>query len=44
MSLLEADPKWKKYTKLVDQSLSSFDEMKEWADFIAFLSRFLKVS
>lgn len=39
---LSADPKWKKYTSLVDKSLASFDSVKEWADFISFLSRLLR--
>jgi hypothetical protein len=39
---LSSDPRWRKYTALVDKALASFDAVKEWADFIAFLARLLR--
>ncbi|KAF8588312.1 hypothetical protein K439DRAFT_1629769 [Ramaria rubella] len=39
---LNADPKFKKYTMQVERSLQTFDNVHEWADFIAFLTRLLK--
>jgi len=39
---LSSDPRWRKYTALVDKALASFDSVKEWADFIAFLARLLR--
>jgi len=38
-----SDPKFKKYTQQVERSLSSFDNVQEWADFISFLKQLLKV-
>ena len=38
-----SDPKFKKYTHQVEKSLSSFDNVQEWADFISFLKQLLKV-
>lgn len=43
-SLLASDAKYKKFAGMVDKSLSSFEQVNEWADFISFLSRLLKVS
>lgn len=43
-SLLANDAKYKKFAGMVDKSLSSFENVNEWADFISFLSRLLKVS
>lgn len=37
-----SDPKYKKYAQQVDRCLSSFDNVHEWADFIAFLKQLLK--
>ncbi|KAA1471434.1 hypothetical protein DENSPDRAFT_893964 [Dentipellis sp. KUC8613] len=37
-----SDPKYKKYTQQVEKCLSSFDNVHEWADFIAFLKNLLK--
>lgn len=42
-TLQQSDPRFKKYTAAVDKCLASFDSVSEWADFIAFLSRLLKV-
>jgi hypothetical protein len=38
-----SDPKYKKYAQQVDRCLNSFDNVHEWADFIAFLKQLLKV-
>jgi len=43
-SLLASDAKYKKLAAAVDKSLASFENVNEWADFISFLSRLLKVS
>jgi hypothetical protein len=43
-SLLASDAKYKKLAAAVDKSLASFESVNEWADFISFLSRLLKVS
>jgi hypothetical protein len=43
-SLLANDAKYKKLAAAVDKSLASFESVNEWADFISFLSRLLKVS
>lgn len=40
---LSGDPKFKKYTQQVDKCLATFDSIHEWADFIAFLTKLLKV-
>ena len=40
---LAADSKYKKYTQQVDKCLATFDSAHEWADFIAFLTKLLKV-
>jgi len=42
-SLLATDAKYKKYAAKVDRCLQSFESVNEWADFISFLSRLLKV-
>lgn len=39
-----ADPKFKKYAQAVEKCLATFDNVHEWADFIAFLSKLLKAS
>ncbi|KIJ53578.1 hypothetical protein M422DRAFT_73885 [Sphaerobolus stellatus SS14] len=39
---LNADPKFKKYAAQVDKCLQTFDNVQEWADFIAFLTKLLK--
>ncbi|SPO39006.1 related to DOP1 - strong similarity to developmental regulatory gene, dopey (dopA) [Pseudozyma flocculosa] len=39
---LYSDPKFKKYSNLVERTLATFDSVSEWADFISFLSRLLK--
>ncbi|KAG8901217.1 hypothetical protein FRB99_005472 [Tulasnella sp. 403] len=39
---LSTDPKFKKYTQQVDKCLASFENVHEWADFIAFLTKLLK--
>jgi len=41
--MYQSDPKFKKYTQQVERSLNSFDNVHEWADFIAFLKQLLKV-
>ena len=45
---LATDPKtrkdWAKFTQLVDRTLQSFESVSEWADFITFLGKLLKVS
>jgi hypothetical protein len=40
---LANDPKYKKYVAQVDRCLATFDNVHEWADFIAFLTKLLKV-
>ena len=42
-SLLASDAKYKKFAAQIDRCLQSFDSVNEWADFISFLSRLLKV-
>ncbi|KAL1409508.1 hypothetical protein Q8F55_003491 [Vanrija albida] len=42
-SLLASDAKYKKFAAQVDRCLQSFESVNEWADFISFLSRLLKV-
>ncbi|QRW09045.1 hypothetical protein RhiLY_08044 [Ceratobasidium sp. AG-Ba] len=39
---LANDPKYKKYVSQVDKCLATFDNVHEWADFIAFLTKLLK--
>lgn len=39
---LAQDPKYKKYVAQVDKCLVTFDNVHEWADFIAFLTKLLK--
>ncbi|KDN49150.1 hypothetical protein RSAG8_02503, partial [Rhizoctonia solani AG-8 WAC10335] len=39
---LANDPKYKKYVAQVDRCLATFDNVHEWADFIAFLTKLLK--
>lgn len=41
---LQSDPKFKKYAANVEKALGAFENVAEWADFIAFLTRLLKVS
>ncbi|KAK4703671.1 hypothetical protein P7C70_g2546, partial [Phenoliferia sp. Uapishka_3] len=36
---LAADPKYRKYSSLVEKTLQSFDQVNEWADFITFLGQ-----
>lgn len=43
-SLLASDAKYRKFASMVDKSLQVFESVNEWADFISFLSRLLKVS
>ena len=38
-----SDPKYRKYAQQVDRCLNTFDNVHEWADFIAFLKQLLKV-
>ncbi|KAK0564187.1 hypothetical protein OC844_001830 [Tilletia horrida] len=40
---LHADAKFKKYAALVERTLATFESVSEWADFISFLARLLKV-
>jgi hypothetical protein len=44
---IQADPKarkeWHKFAQSVDRTLQSFDSVSEWADFITFLGKLLKV-
>lgn len=42
-SLLADDSRYKKFCTQVDRALQSFESVNEWADFISFLSRLLKV-
>jgi hypothetical protein len=42
-SLLANDGRYKKFAAQVDRVLQSFEHVNEWADFISFLSRLLKV-
>ncbi|KAG6851405.1 hypothetical protein H0H93_005803 [Arthromyces matolae] len=37
-----SDPKYKKFTQQIEKCLNSFDNVHEWADFIAFLKQLLK--
>ncbi|KAG8710253.1 hypothetical protein FRC11_004702, partial [Ceratobasidium sp. 423] len=39
---LANDPKYRKYVAQVDKCLATFDNVHEWADFIAFLTKLLK--
>ncbi|TXT04269.1 hypothetical protein VHUM_04267 [Vanrija humicola] len=41
--VLASDAKYKKFAAQVDKCLQSFENVNEWADFISFLSRLLKV-
>lgn len=43
-SLLANDAKYKKFAFQVEKALQTFESVNEWADFISFLSRLLKVS
>lgn len=38
-----SDSKYRKYSQAVDKTLQSFDQVNEWADFITFLAKLLKV-
>lgn len=40
---LAADPKFRKYSTLVEKTLQSFDQVNEWADFITFLGQSRRV-
>ncbi|GJJ13160.1 hypothetical protein Clacol_007411 [Clathrus columnatus] len=42
LAALNTDPKFKKYIAQVDRCLQTFDNVHEWADFIAFLTKLLK--
>lgn len=37
------DPLFKRYAAVVDRALAAFDTIVEWPDYIAFLSRLVKV-
>ncbi|KAM0788392.1 hypothetical protein ACM66B_001530 [Microbotryomycetes sp. NB124-2] len=39
---LQSDPKWRKYSQLVDKTLQSFEHILDWADFLTFLAKLLK--
>ncbi len=39
---LYSDTKFKKYVKIIETTLASFDSVSEWADFISFLARLHK--
>ncbi|KAI8459463.1 Dopey, N-terminal-domain-containing protein [Phakopsora pachyrhizi] len=39
---LASDPKYRKYSSLVERTLLSIDQVNEWADFITFLAKLLK--
>lgn len=41
--VLQADPKYRKYQAAVERSLALFESVAEWADFITFLAKLLKV-
>lgn len=41
--LLTSDPKYRRYASLVDKTLASFEGIQEWADFITFVAKLLKV-
>jgi hypothetical protein len=41
--LYSADPKFKRFGQLIEKCLSSFDNVQQWADCIAFLKNLLKV-
>ncbi|CAD6893213.1 unnamed protein product [Tilletia laevis] len=40
---LNSDAKFKKYAVLIERTLATFESVSEWADFISFLARLLKV-
>lgn len=40
---LQSDPKWRKYSQLVEKTLQSFEQILDWADFLTFLAKLLKV-
>lgn len=40
----EKDPKWSKFSQSVEKCLVAFEGVNEWADFITFLAKLLKVS
>ncbi|KAE8212602.1 hypothetical protein CF326_g9892, partial [Tilletia indica] len=40
---LASDVKFKKYAVLIERTLATFESVSEWADFISFLARLLKV-
>ena len=42
-ALVANDPRFKKYSQQVEKCLTSFDNVHEWADFITFLTKLLKV-
>ncbi|EJD54553.1 hypothetical protein AURDEDRAFT_156337 [Auricularia subglabra TFB-10046 SS5] len=42
LNVLQSDSKYRKYTQQVDKCLASLENVQEWADFIAFLTRLLK--
>lgn len=41
--VLQNDPRWRKYSISIEKTLQSFDNVNEWADFITFLAKLLKV-
>lgn len=38
----DADPKWKQFCNAIERALANWDQVAEWADYIAFLSKLLK--
>lgn len=40
---LQNDAKYRKYALAVEKTLQAFDHVNEWADFITFLAKLLKV-
>lgn len=43
LAVLASDSKYRKYTQQVDKCLNTLESVQEWADFIAFLTKLLKV-
>lgn len=44
LAVHEKDPKWNKFSQSVEKCLVAFEGVNEWADFITFLAKLLKVS
>ena len=42
-ALLATEPKYRKYTQQLDKCLSTFENVQDWADCTAFLTKLLKV-